>query len=129
MVPALREGILGGAAGSGGAKMALRLSAGELYMRVLVRNAIRAADQHATAARRMAWRTERHKRAPAWRDREAIAAFYAEARRLTAETGVHHAVDHILPLRGKLVCGLHVEFNLQILTRLANSQKGNRFPI
>lgn len=36
-------------------------------------------------------------------------------------------VDHIIPLTSELVCGLHVENNLQYLTKSANRQKGNRY--
>jgi 5-methylcytosine-specific restriction endonuclease McrA len=72
-------------------------------------------------------RASKIQRTPAWADLDAIRAVYAEARRLTVETGVEHHVDHAVPLQGETVCGLHVEWNLQILTGSENIRKKNRW--
>lgn len=74
-------------------------------------------------------RAARLRRTPSWADMDAIRSFYDEARRLTIETGVEHHVDHDIPLQGKLVSGLHVHNNLQILTGSENSRKKNRFEV
>lgn len=56
---------------------------------------------------------------PAWADLTEIARIYRER-----PPGME--VDHIVPLLGKDVCGLHVPYNLQYLTKAENRRKGNR---
>lgn len=92
-----------------------------------------AAQREKTVATRNALGAKRHaakiNRTPAWADMESIKAVYADARRLTKETGIPHHVDHEIPLQGKLVSGLHVENNLQILPGPENCRKHNRFEV
>jgi len=64
---------------------------------------------------------------PRWADHEKIRTLYEDARRLSLETGIGHCVDHIVPLRGRTVSGLHWEGNLQVITVLANRAKHNTF--
>lgn len=59
---------------------------------------------------------------PTWANLDEIKKIYAEAFMLD---GVH--VDHIVPLRSKLVCGLNVSCNLRIITAAENFAKGNRY--
>ena len=64
---------------------------------------------------------------PAWADRRAIEDIYQDARELSAATDMIWHVDHIIPITHRLVCGLHIASNLQILTADAKKRKSNRF--
>lgn len=64
---------------------------------------------------------------PSWANFDRIMEYYQDAKELTELTGIQFHVDHIIPLNGKVVCGLHVENNLQILTREENLLKSNKF--
>lgn len=67
---------------------------------------------------------------PSWLGRsqlEDMRKLYRLSQRLEEQTGVAHQVDHIVPLQSPVVCGLHVPWNLQVITASANASKGNRF--
>ena len=64
---------------------------------------------------------------PIWADHRAIDAVYEECVRVALDTGEEHHVDHMVPLQGKQVCGLHVHHNLQILPGRENQSKGARY--
>lgn len=78
--------------------------------------------------RRSLRRAAEKRATPPWANKKAMLAIYAEAARLTREIGIPHHVDHVYPLQSDLVCGLHCEANLQILTALDNNRKKNRLP-
>ena len=80
-----------------------------------------------TKARRRKHRTA----TPLWLsniEKAQIRAIYAQCITLSRTTGVQYAVDHIYPLRSEVVCGLHVPWNLRILTREENLRKSNAMP-
>jgi len=75
-------------------------------------------------------RRDKHKQAtPAWltpEHKRQIKQLYIDAMTATRITGTAYVVDHIVPLRGEGVCGLHVPWNLQIMTRAENLKKSNK---
>ncbi len=58
---------------------------------------------------------------PSWADKEMIETVYTKAKQFGLQ------VDHIVPLRSPLVCGLHVWDNLQLLAKRENVSKNNRY--
>lgn len=65
-------------------------------------------------------RADKLKRTPKWSNLEAIQKFYENCPK-----GYH--VDHIIPLKGKYISGLHIIENLQYLTAEDNLSKGNKY--
>lgn len=66
---------------------------------------------------------------PVWADHEKIKGIYRVAARISEVTGIPHHVDHVIPLRGKLVSGLHVPENLMVVSYDYNCSKNNRYEV
>ena len=64
---------------------------------------------------------------PAWRDRAAIRSIYERRSQMSEADGIIYHVDHVIPIQGEFVCGLHVASNLQIIPASENIVKGNKF--
>lgn len=79
---------------------------------------VRAASNRRNAIQRQA--------TPSWANQFFISEAYDLARLRTKATGIKWSVDHIIPLSGENVCGLHVESNLQVIPLSENCRKGTR---
>ena len=75
-------------------------------------------------------RKRRHRKAtPRWLTKDqklAIRQLYLQAMELTNLTGERYVVDHIIPLISDEVCGLHVPWNLRVITQEENLRKSNK---
>lgn len=83
----------------------------------------RKSNKHYYAQYRSAYRYRLKQATPIWSNLEDIICVYQEADYFQLE------VDHIIPLKHPLVCGLHVWNNLQLLSRSDNARKSNKFDI
>jgi len=75
-------------------------------------------------------RLKKRKAIPKWLtsdDKFIIAEIYSLAKLRKTLTGIEWHVDHIIPLAGKAVCGLHTPDNLQVITAHDNHVKSNTY--
>lgn len=63
---------------------------------------------------------------PNWVNTKKIELIYRNCQTISKETGIAHHVDHIVPLNNKIVCGLHVDWNLRIIPAEENIRKSNK---
>lgn len=81
------------------------------------------------AAKTALYNSRKNNRTPTWLSKDDISkikSIYKMCRAISKKTEVPHQVDHIVPLNGELVSGLHVPWNLQILPKSDNLSKSNK---
>ena len=99
-------------------------AANKLYNKLWVR-----ANKDKNCLKASNYRTRKLKACPPWlteQDYKDIQTEYSLAQWTSNMMKIPYHVDHIVPLKGKKVCGLHVPWNLQVIPAIMNIQKGNR---
>ena len=84
-------------------------------------------EAHRARAKYKRYMTSKRNACPAWADQILIEEAYHLAQLRTKATGFQWHVDHIVPLQSPIVCGLHVENNLQVIPAAMNLSKSNRY--
>jgi 5-methylcytosine-specific restriction endonuclease McrA len=93
------------------------------------RNAWKEANKVQVRADTKARRRKHRDATPPWltrKQKSEIRQLYQIAITMTQTTGEQYVVDHIVPLRGEVVCGLHVPWNLRVITQEENLKKSNK---
>lgn len=83
-------------------------------------------NPHTSTANLAKRRANKKTATPKWAELDKIKFVYKKAKELSILLGVNLQVDHVIPLQGKDVRGLHVWANLQLLEASLNLSKGNR---
>ena len=89
-------------------------------------------NPHVYAFHALKRKADKLQRTPFWTtetDRWMIKEIYELAALRTKLTGVKWHVDHIIPLQGKLVSGLHTPYNMQVIPAMQNRIKKNKFEV
>lgn len=93
------------------------------------RNAWKQANEDQVLADNKVRRRKHREATPSWitrKQKSEIRQLYQIAITMSKTTGERYVVDHIVPLRSDYVCGLHVPWNLRVITQEENLKKSNK---